>query len=76
MEFIKSVFCAVIMAVVVVFAIKGLNMAFVGNNLIYKVFRFAVPVIAGVIVYGVSGYILGVDSIRVCAGKVINKFKS
>lgn len=76
MEFIKSVFCAVIMAVVVVFAIKGLNMAFVGNNLIYKVFRFAVPVIAGVIVYGVSGYILGVDSIRVCAGKVIDRFKS
>ena len=74
-ELLCAVVCAALMAVAVTFTIKGMNYAVSGDNLLLKGVRLMVPVLVGVMVYAVSGYAFGIESVKFYVNKVLNRFK-
>ncbi len=74
-EVAKAVICSLIMMGAVWLTSKGVSKIFAGEGLVDKVIVLGVPVVAGVLVYAVSGYAIGIEAIRFYSGKILSKLK-
>lgn len=74
-EILKAVVCSIFMMIAVSFLIKMLDSFIVSASLISRVIKVGVPSFLGALIYGILGYLLNIEVIRIYANKFISKLK-
>ena len=74
-EILKSVVCSLVMVGAVWLASKGLSMVISVDTLVTKIVELILPVISGIIVYAILGYVVGIEAIKLYGSKILGRFK-